>query len=125
MPLDTIWAGIRAGLADARADLDIRCRMILDVDKAPAAGRGRAGRVRRQRRPDELIGIGGDTTERGIDHHTFATAFTLAGRRRVRRTMHCGEDGPAETSVSPIDALGCERIDHGVRLLDDPTSPTG
>ena len=118
--LDTIWAGIRAGLADAHADLDIRCRMILDVDKGDdgdaavelvefAAAQDR----------DELIGVGGDNTERGIDHHVFAPAFALAGRHGLRRTMHCGEDGPVDNIRVAIEALGCERIDHGVALLDD------
>src|SRR5690606_3961082 len=33
VPVDVIWDGIRAGVADAHRDLDIVCRMILDFDK--------------------------------------------------------------------------------------------
>ena len=118
--LDTMWAGIRAGLADAHADLDIRCRMILDVDKGDdgAAAVELVEFAAAQDR-DELIGVGGDNTERGIDHHVFAPAFALAGRRGLRRTMHCGEDGPVDNIRVAIESLGCERIDHGVALLDD------
>lgn len=119
--VDTIWTGIRAGLADAHADLDIRCRMILDVDKgAPPAAAVELVEFAGAQDRDELIGIGGDNTERGIDHRTFAGAFELAGRRGLRRTMHCGEDGPAENVRIALDVLGCERIDHGVRVVDDP-----
>lgn len=118
--LDTIWSGIRAGLADAHADLDLRCRMILDVDKgAPPGAAVELVEFAAAQDRDELIGIGGDNTERGIDHHTFEPAFALAARQGLRRTMHCGEDGPAENIRVSIDTLGCERIDHGVALLDD------
>jgi adenosine deaminase len=119
--LDTIWSGIRAGLEAAHRDLDIRCRMILDIDKAapPGAAVELVEFAAAQDR-DELVGIGGDNTERGIDHRSFAPAYTLAARRGLRRTMHCGEDGPAENIRVSIDVLGCDRIDHGVALLDDP-----
>jgi adenosine deaminase len=119
--LDSIWAGIRAGLADAHADLDIRCRMILDVDKGadPAAATELVTFAAEQDR-DELIGIGGDNTERGVDHRAFAPPFELAARKGLRRTMHAGEDGPSENIAISLEALGCERIDHGVRLIDDP-----
>jgi adenosine deaminase len=117
----TMWAGIEAGLADAHADLDIRCRMILDVDKAaPPASAVELVEFAAQQDRDLLVGIGGDNTERGIDHRSFAEAFELAGRQGLRRTFHAGEDGPAENIRIAIEVLGCERIDHGVRLLDDP-----
>jgi adenosine deaminase len=69
---------------------------------------------------DMLVGIGGDNTERGIDHRSFTPAFELAGRHGLRRTMHAGEDGPSDNIAIALDDLGCERIDHGVRLGDDP-----
>ncbi len=68
---------------------------------------------------DRLVGVGGDSTERGIDHRQFAPAFAQAARRGLRRTMHAGEDGPAANIRVCLDDLGCERIDHGFRLLDD------
>jgi len=119
--LDTIWTGIRAGLADAHRDVDIRCRMILDIDKAagPDAAVELVTFAAEQDR-DELIGVGGDNTERGVDHRSFVRAFELAARGGLRRTMHAGEDGPSENIAIAIDHLGCERIDHGVRLGDDP-----
>jgi adenosine deaminase len=67
-----------------------------------------------------LLGVGGDSVERGIDHAAFAPAFQAAARAGLRRTFHAGEDGPAENIRIALDELGCERIDHGFRLLDDP-----
>lgn len=119
--LQTVWDGVRAGLADAHTDFDIRCRMILDVDKAahPDCAVELVEFAAAQDR-DLLVGIGGDNTERGIDHHSFAPAFALARESGLRRTMHAGEDGPSDNIKICLDHLGCQRIDHGVRLLDDP-----
>jgi adenosine deaminase len=119
--IETVWAGISAGVAAAEVDFDIRCRMILDVDKPSGPGHAMdmvefAGAQDR----DRLIGVGGDSVERGIDHTAFAPAFAEAARLGLRRTLHAGEDGPAEHIRIAIDHLGCERIDHGFHLLDDP-----
>jgi adenosine deaminase len=121
VPVDTVWDGIRAGLADAHHDLDVRCRMILDVDKPSGPGPAAelvefAGAQDR----DLLVGVGGDSTERGVDHRAFAPVFARAAERGLRRTFHAGEDGPADNIAAAVDDLGCERIDHGFRLLDDP-----
>lgn len=61
-----------------------------------------------------------DSTELGVDPTTFADAFRLAGRAGLRRTSHQGEVTPPDTIRAGIDVLGCERIDHGLSLLDDP-----
>ena len=119
--IDVIWDGIRQGVADAEADLDIRCRMILDVDK-PSGAEHAMEMVEFAARQDRnvLIGIGGDSVEQGIDHHQFAPAFQRAAMLGLHRTIHAGEDGPPTTIRIALDELGCQRIDHGVTLLDDP-----
>ena len=64
--IETVWDGIRTGLADAHHDFDVKCRIILDVDKP--AGPGPAAELvefaGKQDR-DLLVGVGGDSTERG------------------------------------------------------------
>jgi adenosine deaminase len=120
VPIEVVWDGISRGVADAETDLDIRCRMILDVDKPSgpsAAAEVVAFAVEQDR--DRLIGVGGDSVERGVDHRAFAPAFEEARRKGLRRTMHAGEDGPADNIRIALDDLACERIDHGFRLLDD------
>jgi adenosine deaminase len=118
--LSTVWDGIAAGVADAERALDIRCRMILDVDKpsGPAHAMDMVHFAAAQDR-NVLIGVGGDSVERDIDHAAFAPAFAEAARVGLRRTLHAGEDGPADNIRVAIDELGCERIDHGFHLLDD------
>jgi adenosine deaminase len=121
VPVETVWEGIQAGVLDARQDLDINCRMILDFDKptGPAHAMEMAAFAGSVTDRDLLIGMGADSVERDIDHAAFAAAFTEAARYGLRRTVHAGEDGPAENIAIAIRQLGCERIDHGFRLLDD------
>ncbi len=120
VPVERVWEGLVRGVADAEADFDIRCRMILDVDKpsGPSHAMDMAEFAGRQDR-DVLIGLGGDSVERGVDHRVFAPAFREARRHGLHRTLHAGEDGPADNIRIALDDLGCERIDHGFRLLDD------
>lgn len=121
VPVETVWAGVRAGLVDARADLDIACRMICDFDKPSGPGHAlEMAEFAAAQDRDMLIGMGADSVERGIDHRAFAAAFDAAGQAGLRRTMHAGEDGPAGNIAIALRDLGCERIDHGFRLLDDP-----
>ena len=121
VPVETVWEGVQAGVLDARQDLDINCRMILDFDKptGPAHAMEMAAFAGSVPDRDLLIGMGADSVERDIDHAAFAAAFTEAARHGLRRTIHAGEDGPAENIAIAIRQLGCERIDHGFRLLDD------
>jgi len=119
VPVATMWSGIEQGMADAHDDFDIRCRMILDIDK-PSGGAAALEMVQFAAAQDreQLIGVGGDSVERDIDHREFAPAFMLAREQGLRRTIHAGEDGPADNIGIALDDLGCERIDHGFRLLD-------
>jgi len=68
---------------------------------------------------DLLIGVGGDSTERGLDHHMFEPLIAEAKKLGLKTCFHCGEDGPAENIAIMVEA-GIDRIDHGTRLLDLP-----
>ncbi len=119
--VETVWEGVQVGVRDAQRDFDIHCRMILDFVKSsgPAHALEMVTFAGKQDR-NLLIGIGGDgASEQGIDHRSFATAFTEAERLGLHRTIHAGEDGPADNIAIAIRELGCERIDHGFSLLDD------
>ncbi len=124
--LAAIVAGLEDGVAAAEADTGVRCRLIGDVDRAygPAAALElveRLAELRRAGRAERVIGIGGDSTELGVDLRAFAPAFEVARRAGFRRTFHAGEAvgvGPANIRIA-LDVLGAERIDHGVAIADD------
>jgi adenosine deaminase len=121
VPVETVWDGVKAGVVDARRDLGIGCRMVLDFDKPSGVGHALEMARFAGAEPDRdlLVGMGADSVERGIDHAAFAAAFEEAAKHGLRRTIHAGEDGPADNIAVAVDVLGCERVDHGLRLFDD------
>ena len=46
--------------------------------------------------------------------------FVEAKNTGVHRTVHAGEDGPAENVRKALDELHAERIGHGYHVIDDP-----
>jgi len=69
---------------------------------------------------DRFVGVGLDSSERGHPPETFARVFARAGELGLRRVAHAGEEGPPAYVASALDVLRVERIDHGVRAIDDP-----
>ncbi|MDX2376098.1 adenosine deaminase [Microbacterium sp. LRZ72] len=67
-----------------------------------------------------IVGIGLDSAEQGHPPEDFAEVYALAAESGLRRVAHAGEEGPAAYVRSALDVLGVERIDHGVRSLEDP-----
>ena len=69
---------------------------------------------------EHFIGVGLDSSERGHPPEKFARVFAEAGRLGLHRVAHAGEEGPPAYIESALDVLHVERIDHGVRCLEDP-----
>jgi len=69
---------------------------------------------------DKFIGVGLDSSEVGHPPEKFARVFKRARRLGLHLVAHAGEEGPAAYIESALDVLHVERIDHGVRCLDDP-----
>ncbi len=123
--LSEIIAGLSEGLAAAETETGVRSMLICDIDRAygPAAGLELAEQlaaVVQAGKAERVIGLGMDSTERGVDPRAFAPAFSLAGSVGLRLTSHAGEDTGPENIAVALEALGIERIDHGLAILDDP-----
>jgi adenosine deaminase len=69
---------------------------------------------------DKIIGVGLDSSEVGHPPEKFARVFERARQLGLRLVAHAGEEGPPAYIESALDVLNVERIDHGVRCLDDP-----
>jgi len=68
---------------------------------------------------ETIAGVGLDSTEVGQPPHLFAAAFEAAAELGFRKVAHAGEEGPPEYIWEAIDVLGVERVDHGVRCIED------
>lgn len=67
-----------------------------------------------------LVGVGLDSSERGHPPEKFAGVFARCKELGLRRVAHAGEEGPPAYIWSALDVLKVERIDHGVRCIEDP-----
>ncbi|MET0963998.1 MAG: adenosine deaminase [Noviherbaspirillum sp.] len=68
---------------------------------------------------DKFIGVGLDSSERGNPPEKFARIFARCRELGLRLVAHAGEEGPPEYIYTALDVLHVERIDHGVRCLED------
>jgi adenosine deaminase len=67
-----------------------------------------------------VIGVGIDSSERGRPPELFEAAFARARELGLHAVAHAGEEGPPAYVRGALDVLGAERIDHGIRSLEDP-----
>ena len=120
VPFEAIVDGIGAALADAARDQEVSGGLILcflrdqPVDGAEQILTRALGRV------DSLIGVGLDSAEVGYPPSLFAGVFDRARAAGLHTVAHAGEEGPASYISEAIDLLQVERIDHGIRAVDDP-----
>lgn len=119
--LATVVDGFVDGMRRAEAELGVGCRLIADVYRQDSAEDTMAWleELIALDRP-EVIGLGMDAAEAPDPPEKFAAVFQRAGDAGLRRTSHACEDGPAVNITTCLDLLGCERIDHGYHVLEDP-----
>jgi adenosine deaminase len=112
--------GIVAALRDGERQLGITWRLIMCfLRDSPVLDAMRVLELADAHR-DVITGVGLDSAEVGNPPSAFAAVFAAAAERGYRRVAHAGEEGPASYVRDALDLLGAERIDHGVRSLDDP-----
>jgi adenosine deaminase len=68
---------------------------------------------------DKFIGVGLDSSERGHPPEKFAKVFARCRELGFHLVAHAGEEGPPAYIQTALDVLHVERIDHGVRCLED------
>ena len=111
--------GLLSGMEAARTELGVTSNLILcflrHLDEDAALD------TLKQAEPwlDRIIGVGLDSSEVGHPPSKFRRAFDRAGEMGLKRVAHAGEEGPPEYIWQALDLLKIERIDHGVRAIED------
>lgn len=68
---------------------------------------------------DKIVGVGLDSSEQGHPPEKFQQVFRQAREAGFIAVAHAGEEGPALNIRNAIDLLGVQRVDHGVRCVED------
>jgi len=66
-----------------------------------------------------IAGIGLDSAEVGYPPSLFTEVFELARANGLHLVAHAGEEGPPAYVWDALELLHVERIDHGIRSLED------
>ena len=124
VPIKTVIDGLSRACAEAEARHGISAALILcflrhlSEEAALATLEDALPHIERAR--DKIIGVGLDSSERGNPPEKFARVFARCRELGLHLVAHAGEEGPPEYIHSALDVLHVERIDHGVRSIEDP-----
>ncbi|MCY9783831.1 adenosine deaminase [Nocardiopsis sp. EMB25] len=69
---------------------------------------------------DHITAVGLDSAEVGHPPEKFTHVFDAARAMGLRCVAHAGEEGPASYIWQALNLLKVERLDHGIRCLQDP-----
>jgi adenosine deaminase len=123
IPYATVVDGFSRAQARAAADFGLTSKLILcflrhlsataaDVAFAEAEALGHFS-------DGSVAGIGLDSSEVGFPPEIFRDVFGDAHAKGIRRTAHAGEEGDAAYIRKALDVCKVQRIDHGIRLVED------
>ena len=116
----TVIDGLSRACADAKSQLGVSAVLILCFLRHLSEDAALATLEEARPHLGKFAGVGLDSSERGHPPEKFARVFAQAGRLGLHRVAHAGEEGPPEYLRSALAVLKVERIDHGVRCVEDP-----
>ena len=120
VPIDAVIDGLQRGLAEAHQQWGMTGGLILCFLRHLPASEAMDTLESVAHRSGDLLGVGLDSAEVGFPPHLFAEVFTRARELGLHTVAHAGEEGPPEYVWEALRSLQVERIDHGVRSLEDP-----
>ena len=120
VPMATVIQGLASACVRAREELGVSASLILcflrHLSEEDAFATLDAALPYRE----HFIGVGLDSSEVGHPPEKFARVFARCRELGLRIVAHAGEEGPPEYIWEALELLQAERIDHGVRCLEDP-----
>lgn len=118
--IGTVFDGLTRACERARSELGVSSALILCFLRH--LSEERAFDTLEQALPyrDRFIGVGLDSSERGNPPQKFQQVFERCRELGLHLVAHAGEEGPPAYIRDALDLLHVERIDHGVRCVEDP-----
>jgi adenosine deaminase len=120
IPLEVVIMGLRDAMEDAHRRYGITSDLILCFLRHLSEEDALATLDQALPFRSEFVGVGLDSGEQGNPPSKFQRVFAKARSLGLRAVAHAGEEGPAAYVKEALDLLHVERIDHGVRVDEDP-----
>lgn len=119
VPFDTVVHGLHRALHDADQQLGISSRMIMCFLRHLSAEAAMQTLEQALPHKELIVAVGLDSSEVGNPPQKFVEVFARARDEGFRCVAHAGEEGPPDYIRQALDLLRVERIDHGVRCVED------
>ncbi|MDJ0521444.1 MAG: adenosine deaminase [Planctomycetota bacterium] len=116
---ETVVTGIHRALVDGRDELGISFRLILCFLRHLSAEAAMHTLEMALPYREWITAVGLDSSEVGHPPEKFRDVFDRARAEGFLTVAHAGEEGPPAYIEQALDLLHVERIDHGVRCLED------
>lgn len=120
VPFERVVGGIHQALLQAEQEMGISSRLIMCFlrDLPVEAAMKTLAQARPFKR--EIVAVGLDSAELGHPPEAFTEVFDKARQEGFLTVAHAGEEGPPEYIQQALQKLKVQRIDHGVRCMEDP-----
>jgi len=120
VPIEVVVGGIGAALDDSERTHGISTDLIACFMRNLGAEAAHETLTTLLPFRDKLIGVGLDSTEIGFPAALFTDVYARAAAEGLHLVAHAGEEGGPETVTETLDQLHVERVDHGIRSMEDP-----
>lgn len=120
IPMDVVMKGYEAGRQAVLRDFGVEIVFIAGIDRSLPPEE--CVQFVKDLEPylDMVDAVGMDCEEQGYPCILHKEAYEIAGKMGLFKTAHAGEDDGCQNIWDALDVLGCQRIDHGIRAVDDP-----
>ncbi|MGW5771298.1 adenosine deaminase [Streptomyces longwoodensis] len=118
--LGTVVEGLWRALGRSEERHGVSTRLIMCFLRDESAASALATLKAAEPYLDRITGVGLDSAEVGHPPAKFREVYEAAAALGLRRVAHAGEEGPPAYITEALDVLGVERVDHGLRCLEDP-----
>lgn len=119
VPLGTVVEGIARALDTSLERHGISTRLIMCFLRDQPAESALETLQAAEPHLRRITAVGLDSAEAGHPPSKFREVYEAAAALGLRKVAHAGEEGPADYVREALDILGVERIDHGLRCMED------
>jgi len=120
VPIGTVVEGLSAALSRSVERHGVSTRLIMCFLRDESAESAMETLESAKPYLDRIVGVGLDSAEVGNPASKFREVYEAAGALGLRKVAHAGEEGDPSYIWEALDVLGVERVDHGLRSIEDP-----
>ncbi len=119
VPMSTVVQGLARACRQANSELGISAALILCFLRHLSEDAAFVTLEQALPYREHFLGVGLDSSEKGHPPEKFARVFARCAELGLHLVAHAGEEGPPAYIWGALDVLKVQRIDHGVRCLED------